>query len=346
MSQSEIEALTVPGELHNFADITDHQEIFPVVDLALEKKLSASAIPTRPVQQARVGAIIRDQLCSSGDCTRVQWNMVETLSTVYPTRWHTQPTGRMAVEWLRGRYVEAAGSRLGQDVTIQVFDHAFGPQPSLIVSIRGSTLPNQIVIAGGHIDSVAGPPAAPAPGADDDASGSATVFSAFQALMQANFRPDRTVEFHAYAAEEAGLLGSADVAASYRQRNANVISMVQFDMVCYSQARGSGNARRVGITRDFTDLTLSNFVIQLIQAYTNIGFAESTCGYACSDHGSWNRNRYPAAFPFEAPFGQHNPDIHTTRDTLANCDRQYMGEFAKLAIGYLVEVGLSATSTV
>ena len=41
-----------------------------------------------------------------------------------------------------------------------------------------------------------------APGADDDASGSATILEVFRTMMKNRFEPDRTVEFHAYAAEE------------------------------------------------------------------------------------------------------------------------------------------------
>ena len=82
LSPAEIESLIIPGQLNNFADITDHQEILPVADLLLEKKLSANAIPARPVQQALVNSIINQQLCSSGDCTRVSWSTVETLSAL------------------------------------------------------------------------------------------------------------------------------------------------------------------------------------------------------------------------------------------------------------------------
>jgi leucyl aminopeptidase len=38
-------------------------------------------------------------------------------------------------------------------------------------------------------------------GADDDGSGSVTILEAFRALLDADFHPVRTVEFHWYSAE-------------------------------------------------------------------------------------------------------------------------------------------------
>jgi hypothetical protein len=63
-------------------------------------------------------------------------------------------------------------------------------------------LTGETVILGGHIDSTAGGASNRSPGADDDASGSAAVLEVFKILMASGFVPDRTVEFHAYAAEE------------------------------------------------------------------------------------------------------------------------------------------------
>jgi leucyl aminopeptidase len=54
-----------------------------------------------------------------------------------------------------------------------------------------------------------------------------TILSAFRGLAHASFKPKKTVEFHWYAAEEDGLLGSRDVAMSYKKRDAEVAAMVQ-----------------------------------------------------------------------------------------------------------------------
>ena len=66
------------------------------------------------------------------------------------------------------------------------------------------------------------------PGADDDASGTVTILEAFRSLVSANWSPvGRAVEFHWYAAEEGGLLGSQEVARHYASNNYTIVGMLQ-----------------------------------------------------------------------------------------------------------------------
>ena len=45
--------------------------------------------------------------------------------------------------------------------------------------------------------------------------------------MTLGFQPVRTVEFHWYACEEVGLVGSADLATLYREQNTQVYAMME-----------------------------------------------------------------------------------------------------------------------
>lgn len=91
------------------------------------------------------------------------------------------------------------------------------------------TLSNQPAIVGAHQDSINGwnPLWGRSPGADDDGSGTVTILEVFRSLVGTGFRPTRPVEFHWYSAEEAGLLGSQDVAESYEKKGVQVIAMIQ-----------------------------------------------------------------------------------------------------------------------
>jgi len=111
------------------------------------------------------------------------------------------------------------------------------PQPSVIARFEpffGRSSPNPAIalpriIVGAHQDSANYRfPLLPAPGADDDGSGTVTILEAFRALVQAGFAPERPVEFHWYAAEEAGLLGSQEVVSEYKQLKKEVGAMIQF----------------------------------------------------------------------------------------------------------------------
>jgi len=69
-----------------------------------------------------------------------------------------------------------------------------------------------------------------APGADDDGTGVVNLLEALRALLAANFKPTNPVEFHWYAAEEAGLLGSQAIAANYKSKGVNVQAFMELDM--------------------------------------------------------------------------------------------------------------------
>ena len=69
-----------------------------------------------------------------------------------------------------------------------------------------------------------------APGADDDGTGSVNLIEALRALVAAGYKPSTPVEFHWYAGEEVGLLGSQDIASSYASKGVDVKAFMELDM--------------------------------------------------------------------------------------------------------------------
>lgn len=288
-----------------------------------------------------------------------QANLTPVISQLagYWTRYYETQTGLDAAVWLKSRWEEIAAGR--PDVSVRFFDHPGWLQHSVIARIEGAQLPQEAVVLGAHLDSIRSgqpsncnvtpPPAScRAPGADDDASGVASLTEMFRAAMAAGYRPARTVLIMAYSGEEVGLLGSQEIAAAMgldnpRRSRQVVVGALQLDMTNYRSPAGS--AVDVGIIADggFTDAAQNAFLAGLMDAYlpTLTKDTVSTCGYACSDHASWALDAGVAAsFPFEARFGQHNPEIHSVDDTLANSDPTgaHATKFAKLAAAYLAEL--------
>ena len=72
---------------------------------------------------------------------------------------------------------------------------------NLVFEIVGSEFPDQIVLAGGHIDSW---DTGSQTGANDDGGGFVTVFEAFRLLKESGYRPRRTMRFIAWSGEEQG----------------------------------------------------------------------------------------------------------------------------------------------
>ncbi|KAB1160709.1 M20/M25/M40 family metallo-hydrolase [Tenacibaculum aiptasiae] len=266
----------------------------------------------------------------------------------YGTRYHTTQKANQSVLDLKQKWETMANGRA--DVSVKLVNHNSTTMPSLIMTIEGKDIPNEFVILGGHIDSVSPERETNAPGADDNASGIATITEVARVLLEMNFKPQRTIEFMAYAAEEVGLRGSKEIAQDYKSRNINVISYVQFDMTNYK-----GSPKDVYISDDsYNSSALNSFLAQLMDTYNSSGNHQFTydytrCNYGCSDHYSWAQQGYDAAFPFEASFNGSNPYIHTVNDTFNRSvtpNATHAAKFAKLGLEYLIEVAKSEGSVV
>lgn len=256
---------------------------------------------------------------------------IDTLSAIH-TRHHTSATGKTIADKVIEMYKPLAEGR--NDVEFTTFDHGSRtPQPSMVIRIKGTTLPDEIVILGSHIDSISyGGIGGRSPGADDNASGTATNLEIFRALMAKGFRPQRTIEIHGYAAEEIGLVGSQDMAAKYKQQGKNVIAMVQHDMNIFC----SSGPDKIWFVSNNTSSDLNGQLESLLKLYQTVEYGKAPLGGGNSDHYSWTRNGYHAAFPFENP-RDYNSHIHTPDDTTANADRfNQAAEFAKLGAAYTV----------
>ncbi|KAI9295297.1 Zn-dependent exopeptidase [Neoconidiobolus thromboides FSU 785] len=253
----------------------------------------------------------------------------------FNNRYYKVQSGADASNWLLSQIKQSITTTgYTGPITVENFSHSF-LQKSIIVRITGSdaTLKDEIVVIGAHLDSInqSNPTSGRAPGADDDGSGTTLNVETIRVLLAANFRPKRTVEFHFYAGEEGGLLGSQAIAQSYSNQQKNVIAMTQFDMVGYLSTQNL-----IGFVTDYTNAELTELLRKAVTEYCSYGYMNKKCGYACSDHASWNKYGYKSAFPFE---DKSNPNIHTTQDTLAYVNFNHIKEFVKLAIAFLVEVG-------
>ena len=249
------------------------------------------------------------------------------------TRYYTSSGGVNAANQLKARWEGYAAGR--SDVTVELYTHSGWAQPSVIATITGTTFPSEVIVVGGHLDSINGPTGT-APGADDDAAGVASLTEAFRAALAVDFYPQRTVKFMAYAAEEVGLRGSAEIAAAYRSAGINVIGVLQLDMTNFK-----GSTVDMAFLSDRTNVAQTNFVKSLVTTYLpTLTYTNTSCGYGCSDHAAWHAEGFAATMPSEAIVGQHNPNLHTTRDTLANSDPTagHAVKFARLAAVYVVEL--------
>jgi len=313
-----------------FMDITDHRNLSPSgLSEQVKARLTASPFPPAPTHQTTVASFIKLL-----DVNKLrEYN--NKLSSFH-TRYYTTETGKQAAEWIKSEFEANKGGR--SDITVNLFPHSW-LQSSVVARIPGNgPHADEVVIVGAHEDSVNGGGTQRSPGADDDASGTSTVLELFRVIVASGFVPDRTIEFHTYSAEEVGLRGSQDIAAAYQRTSVPVYAQMQLDMTFYVKP---GTVASFGIITDWVSPDLTDFLRKLVTAYSTLKAVESKCGYGCSDHASWYKSGYASCFPFESSFSNLNNKIHTNQDLIEFLNVEHGLEFAKVATGFIVELGLA-----
>ena len=267
----------------------------------------------------------------------------------FHNRYFASATGAEAAAWIRDQWLTLAAGRDDVDAVLFTDCNDCGGQPSVILTIEGNALADENVVLGAHLDSVnwasGDPSTARAPGADDDASGVATLTEILRVAMATGYRPARTVRFMAYAAEEVGLNGSQAIAASFADAGVTVVGALQLDMTNYHEP----GQVDIEIISDYTDSGLNAFVAALFDEYLapqGLTRGSSPCGYGCSDHASWQAEGYPSSFAFEGGGLTHSfAPIHTAGDLLANMDgtAERSLPFAQLGLAFLGELAKGGT---
>ena len=265
----------------------------------------------------------------------------------YGTRYHTKPQAQQAVLNQQAKWDAMIAASGRTDVHTRIYEHVNTPMPSVILTFEGANTPDEFVIIGGHIDSTSWR-SDDAPGADDNASGIASLNEMVRVLLEKGFVPNRSIEVMAFAAEEIGLVGSSEIAQEYASNGVNVAGYVQFDMTGYE-----GSNKDIYLMDDwYTSDSLNGFLVSLMDFYNSSGahtftYGYSQCGYGCSDHASWADNGYDASMPFEAAMGEDNPNIHTPNDKYSFLDTpDHAVKFTKLGLQFLIEAAKPQTLSV
>ncbi len=191
---------------------------------------------------------------------------------------------------------------------------------NVVATKRGTTRPSEIVVVGGHFDSVPG-----SPGANDNASGVATILETARVL--ASVPTARTIQFVPFSGEELGLYGSAAFANDRRQ---GVVAMVNLDMV------GWGERLMLGNTPGRDDAIVSTAV----QVAQRLGIQVNRFRTGGSDHVSFERQGIPTVFFHRGV----DPAYHRPTDVPANVDPKHLEEAARLLVALVQELSQVRTS--
>ena len=227
-------------------------------------------------------------------------------------------------------------SRLAQGVPLELefdLDHALeqGPIPvyNVIAEIRGSELPDEVVILSAHQDSWDGPGSQ---GTLDNGTGTAVTIEAARILATAGARPKRTIRFALWSGEEQGLLGARAYVASLSEEERAKISAVFVD--------DGGTNTQGGIPA-------ADFMVDYLAAatsWTNGHFYSETDGedllvnirptgdriqtHGGSDHAAFNAVGIPGFFWDEVGRSDYRYGWHTQNDRLELAIEEYLVQSA------------------
>ncbi|KAG6822782.1 hypothetical protein H0H92_012618, partial [Tricholoma furcatifolium] len=198
------------------------QDITETYDPAAPYPIALISYPP-PSHQNEVNAIL-----NTISLARMQ-QYFTNLTTSFINRYYESESGADAAQWVLETVRDMASLYPDSGATVEEFTHPW-KQSSVIAKIPATNADGPITIVSSHIDSInkGDPLNGPAPGADDDGSSVVEVMEAFRVLLANGFKPTTPVEFHWYAAEEPGSLGSQAVAQSYKDASKQVKAMMPF----------------------------------------------------------------------------------------------------------------------
>ncbi len=259
-------------------------------------------------------------------------NHVQTLQD-FVTRYTATPGCEAA-----GSYIYSYFAGLGLDVSFQEVRSSVGLSRNVIAELPGRVSADGVLIICGHYDSYCGDwwevrPAV-APGADDNASGTAAVMEAARILSMEPL--DFTVRFIAFTGEEQWMEGSLVYADSVRSRGERIIAVLNLDMIAYADKMPEDLEVYANPASDW----LAARFVAVSEAYGLIKANRWIDPTAPSDQSSfWDRG-YPAVLAIEdQPYNPYfNPHYHTTSDTVDTLNFEFYTQATKASLATLAEL--------
>jgi hypothetical protein len=195
---------------------------------------------------------------------------------------------------------------------------------NIVGAVEGSDpkLRRECLVIGGHFDHNGRHMGLLFPGADDNASGSATVMEIAKAFAALKVKPKRSVVFVLFGGEEMGLQGSTFFVDHVPSAYGKMDGMFNFDMLGEGDGIGGGvSADPAAFKKAIEDADKFVKIVRGLGVIRHVGVRGS-------DFAPFFLKGVPAA-----SFGSNGPHIayHQTGDTIFRINPEIMGEAAKAA---------------
>jgi hypothetical protein len=294
--------------------LLENQVVFDVRDAESSRASKVAWIQTLVGQLAR---------------TSLEANLTHLVG--FETRFSTSTNFNKASTWARDQLKALSYTTRFQTITVNG-----SPSRNLIADKKGQGAgPKKVVLVTAHLDSIniPGGPTAPAPGADDNGSGSAGLLEI--ARVFAAHKGEQDLRFILFGGEEEGLFGSKQYVGSLSAtEKSRIRSVVNMDMVA------TLNIPTQSVLLE--GATLSQRVIDGLNTaaatYTHLKVETSLNPFA-SDHVPFIKANVPAVLTIEGA-DNTNSNIHSDRDTLNHINYDFALEILRMNVAFIAgEIG-------
>lgn len=174
--------------------------------------------PSKAAQYGAIGAIIRSMSHSTD-------NTPHTGMLSYDDKYAKIPAvaiGLKDADWLAQALVESSNLRVLLKTNGHFLPDAQGH--NIIGELKGSSIPNEYITIGGHLDSWDN-----CEGAHDDGAGIVQTIEVLRAFTALGYKPKHTIRFALFANEENGARGGVQYAAIAKKNNEKHLFAVESD---------------------------------------------------------------------------------------------------------------------
>jgi len=213
---------------------------------------------------------------------------------------------------------------------LTVFNQPFSSTGRNVYGVQtGTDYPNQKYIICAHYDDMPSGPIAP--GADDNASGTAAVLEAARIISQ--YISEYTIIYALWDEEEQGLVGSYYYANQAATAGDSILGVINLDMIAWDSDNddiAEIHAESIGSSYDLKDK-----MVEVNSAYNiDLNLQIDDHGTTASDHAAFWSNGYGAILLIE-DFQDFNAYYHTTNDLVAHFNQPYYLKLSMAAFGTL-----------
>jgi hypothetical protein len=295
-------------------------------------RLRGGAVPARPVQQTSRAVLgqpdpVVEQMVA--DLTQAHYVATWQALDDFENRHTYASQNETATQWILEQF-----RSFGLRSDFHYYEQN-GQRRNVIATLPGIVDSAKVVYICAHLDATSGTSGVCAPGADDNASGTAAVIEAARVMSQYRFQ--YTVKFAAFNGEEQGLVGSQAYVANLVAAGEDVVGVFNCDMIAYRGTDAAppdlviytnGNSQALATTlADAAGTYLPGLLEPIVHVETMSG----------SDHASFWWQGYRAVCSIESePWGtDFSPWYHTCNDRIERYPQDYAHHCARANLAAL-----------